>query len=234
MAAKKKPLPARKRVLHLESGAEGETALHNFFRSSTEWLEVRVDADPSNKPNYMGNMRDFSMVPDGSMEGVWIGQKLQLLYHHEVVGVLRECLRVLKTDGVMMLSVPNIAKVASDIMSDRLEVPLFKAGQGDVCSVDVIHGHRKILQKKGDAALHRMSYSANTIAGKLSQAGFRNIQVRIDNYILWVAGSKIQPDHPAYNQEPRILDYSNRNQEQADELNRAPMQWTPLNLKKKK
>lgn len=224
-----------KKVLHVEAGRPHPKKLHSAF-SGEEWVEVRLDKDPSTQPNYTGHLRDLSMVPDGSMDAIWSRHNLQKLFYHEIPTTLAEFMRILKPEGLLMLAVPNTLKVAEAIVGDKLESPLFSSSKGTVSAIDMLYGNRIRLQEQGEAAAHHMCFTPPTIAKKLQEANFRNIQVRADGYNLWVGGHKLSQEHPQYNAAPNIIDYNKVGKQSGpkrrDELDDEPQQWTPLNLSK--
>lgn len=232
--ATKKPAskPARKQVLHISDTRVQTSDLHRAF-ATAEWEEVRMDPDASLTPRYRGWLHDLAQVPDGSMDGIWCKHGMQRLFHHEIPGVIAQFQRILRADGAVLLAVTDLQTLAGEIAENRLESSLITTSDGKKAApLDLLFGHRELLQQSGDQGLYRCAFTATTMANKLSRGGFRGIQVRREGLTLWAAGHKIlDARHPKYNTEPSIVQYASGPPE--DALDIPPARWTPVNLKKK-
>lgn len=232
--ATKKPAPksARKQALHISDTRVQASELHRIF-ATPEWEEVRMDPDASLKPRYTGWLHDLAQVPDKSMDGIWCKHGLQRLFHHEIPNVIAQFQRILRADGTILLAVTDLQALAGEIAENRLESTLITTAEGKKAApIDLLFGHRELLQKSGEEGLFRCAFTATTLANKLSRGGFRGIQVRREGLTLWAAGYKIlDANNPKYNTEPNIVQQINGPIE--DALDIPPARWTPLNLKKK-
>ncbi|MCC7259883.1 MAG: hypothetical protein IT567_02485 [Alphaproteobacteria bacterium] len=223
---------ARKQVLHISDNRMQASELHRMV-ASTEWEEVRMDPDASLKPRYKGWLHDLAQVPDNSMDGIWCKSGLQRLFRHEIDGVVAHFRRILRADGVLLLALTDMQKLAGEIADNRLEGALITTSDGKRASpLDLLFGHHELLEKVGDQGIYRSAFTATTLANKLSRGGFRGIQIRREGLMLWAAGYKIlDARNPRYNTEPNIVQQMSGPPE--DALDIPPALWTPLGLKKK-
>src|SRR5262249_44634954 len=130
-----------KTVLHVGCGEYLALKLHETFRTP-EWREVRLDIDPNARPDIIGNITDMGMVESASVDAVWSSHNLEHLYAHEVPLALAEFYRVLKPDGFLLITMPDLQQVAAFVAQGRLEDTLYVSPAGPISAIDVIYGHR--------------------------------------------------------------------------------------------
>jgi len=84
------------------------------FRKPKEMVDewIFVDVEPSRKPDVVANVANMSVVSDASVDVV---NAIELFEHvAEAERGLRECYRVLKVGGVMLLAVPFMSFIHGD------------------------------------------------------------------------------------------------------------------------
>ena len=238
--SKTKTKPAsktQKRVLHIEGGKPESYKLHRLFRNNDDWHVVRIDPDKKLKPDYAGDLRNLKSVPDASMEAIWCGQNFHRLMLHEVPDVLKECTRIIKQDGMVVLGLFGATKIGETLKDKKLETNVLRSQQhGELAAIDMLYGPRKELKKHGESAAYHSAFSGYTIANKLRAAGLRNIQVREDGYYIWAAAHKLAKGHPSFDTEPSVVNYNTARSKTKDTLpdriDQEPQQWQSLGLKK--
>ncbi len=178
-----------KTVLHVGCGAPNPKKLHASFRDGG-YQEVRLDIEPSVKPDIQSDMRDMHMVADGSYDAVYSSHNLEHVYAHDVPKALKEFHRVLKPGGHLLITMPDIQKVAEYVAQGKLEEPLYQSPAGPICAIDIMYGLRRAVAQGHHYMAHKTGFTAQTLLAKLQQAGFRNIRVVRKNYDLWAKGYK--------------------------------------------
>src|SRR5271157_1624594 len=94
---RKKPVKLRRRVfLNAGCGSAGDSRLPPLFRN---WDQIRVDIDPSSKPDLVSSIADLSVIPDGTIDAVWCAHCVEHLFAYEVPLAFAEFRRVLRHDG---------------------------------------------------------------------------------------------------------------------------------------
>ena len=96
-----------KKFLHVGCGPKRKSSTTRGF-DSIAWAEVRYDIDESVKPDFVGSMTDMSVIEDESVDAVFSSHNIEHLYPHEVGDALGEFYRVLKKDGMVVLTCPDI------------------------------------------------------------------------------------------------------------------------------
>jgi 2-polyprenyl-3-methyl-5-hydroxy-6-metoxy-1,4-benzoquinol methylase len=101
----------------------------------------------------------------GTFDGILMGELIEHMF--EPMHVLEECWRVLRGDGVLVLTTPNLA-----ILQDRVRFLLGKSPR----QVDVLHEYRK---------LHIRPFTLDSLRRVLSASGF-SVSTVHSNYVQWV------------------------------------------------
>ena len=107
------------KLLHVGCGHSRKKDAGPGFQSD-EWTEIRLDIDPAVEPDIIGSILDMSAVPSESVDAVFSSHTLEHLYAHELPVALKEMRRVLKPDGFMLSTVPDLQSAARMIAEDRL------------------------------------------------------------------------------------------------------------------
>jgi len=180
------PLTTRK-VLHVGCGRQDPQALHEVFRTQ-QWTEIRLDIDPSVKPDIVASLTDMSHVASGSVDAIWSSHNIEHLFAHEVPVAFREFWRVLKPGGFVLLRMPDLQAAAEQVARGNIEEPVYISPAGPICPIDMIYGYRPFHAQGNLFMLHRTGFTAKTLEKKLTEAGFANVLVQRSDWDLWARG----------------------------------------------
>ncbi len=179
---------AKKIVLHVGCG---KLALDTELFDPRQWEEVRLDIDPAVKPHIVSSITDMNAVQNRSVDVVWSAHNLEHLYAHEVILALQEFYRVLKPNGLVMITLPDIEAVAREVAEDRLEDPLYQSPVGPIAAIDILWGHRLSIDSGNRHMAHKTGFTLKTLEKKLAQADFQNIQIKSLGWDLWATAYKL-------------------------------------------
>ncbi len=179
-----------KRKDHAGPGFQGE-----------EWDELRLDIDPSVKPDIVGSMTDMSAVADESVDAVYSSHNIEHLYSHEVPIALGEFLRVLKSDGFAVITCPNLQSIGQLIAEGKLTHPVYVSPAGPIAPIDMIYGHRGYVASGNTYMAHKCGFTRKDLMAALKQAGFgRAVGLnQPKNLNLWVIGTKSRTEDETLN-----------------------------------
>lgn len=151
-----------------------------------EWLqgykETRLDISPDCKPDIVANMLDMGDI--GTFDAILSIHSFEHLYPHEVKQALAEFRRVLNDGGVLMVFVPDLEGVHAT------EDVLFEAPCGSITGLDLIYGHRELIETMPYMA-HHNGFTSKTLHDTLTNNGFSKVAVtRLSNYDMMGAAIK--------------------------------------------
>jgi SAM-dependent methyltransferase len=177
-------------VLNVGCGYPLNQRLHQHFRGP-QWRELRLDIDPAVRPDIVCSMTDMAPVVEASVDAVWSSHNLEHLYRHEVPLALREFLRVLKPGGLLLLTLPDLQRVAEMVAADGLESEAYRSASGPITPLDMIFGHGASLAQGHLFMAHKTGFTVTTLEHALQEAGFVGVQARRgDAFDLWAVAYK--------------------------------------------
>lgn len=240
----------RKIVLHIGCGEPNPEKLHKRFRGD-DWFELRLDINPDVKPHIISDMTDMNMLPDNSVDALWSSHNIEHLYPHIVPMAFKEFFRVIKPEGCLLVTMPDIQTVAAHVAHGNLEDPIYESPAGPIAALDIMYGLRRSVAKGNYFMSHKTAFTAKTLAKYLREAGFSNVVVSRDWIDLWAMGHKYPPGHKLRNEKVELHENTEKRMKPpplpplsqqphpgvlvkgriSDELDLPPKVWKPLNLK---
>ena len=216
-------------VLHVGCGTNHNgSRLHKTFKNDN-WQEVRFDIDKDVNPDICADMCNMDMVLDNQFKSIWSSHNIEHLFAHDVPIALGEFHRVLKDGGFVLIACPDIQAVMEGALKVGFEQPLYQSPMGPICPIDIFYGHRGAIEKGSVFMAHKTGYTARTLANKLVQAGFVDVQVKRESgYNLLAIGYK-KSDKSKANLTPKIIEEDVIDMmKRRDELDAEPVSWKGL------
>ncbi|SVE43487.1 uncharacterized protein METZ01_LOCUS496341, partial [marine metagenome] len=130
-----------KTFLHVGCGHLNKFRCKGF--DNDNWKEIRLDIDENVNPDIVGTLTDMKLVETGSVDAVYSSHNIEHIFPHEVPIALREFYRVLKEDGIVVITCPDIQSVGEALTQDKLFETLYESPMGPVTAFDILYGHRK-------------------------------------------------------------------------------------------
>ena len=182
-----------KKFLHVGCGPKRKDRTTPGF-SSPEWHELRLDIDESVQPDIVGTMLDMGAVADASVDAIYSSHNIEHLYPHEVPRALAEFRRVLKADGFLVLTCPDLQSVCALVAEDKLADPAYISSAGPITPIDILYGHRVPMASGNLFMAHRCGFTLKVLIGTLRLAGFVSVagKRREDFFDLWALAT-MQP-----------------------------------------
>lgn len=174
-----------KRVLNTGSGPVASRRLHAAFSSG--WAEVRLDIDARVKPDLVGTIRDMrSIVPDATFDAIWASHNLEHLHGHEVQPALCEFRRVLKDDGFVFITCPDLEAIATTILAKGALAPAYLSPAGPISGLDMLYGHGRSIAAGNSFMCHNTGFTVDLMGKVALDAGFKEARVaKGDAFDLW-------------------------------------------------
>lgn len=164
----------KKQLLHVGGGSATKDRTTRYFNTD-EWEETRFDNIEAVNPDMLGSLVTLEDVKDESYDAVFASHVLQRFYAHEVPQALTSWLRVLKDDGHLVLTCPDLQAVSAQVAEGKLLEPLYESPAGPVSALDVLYGFRPQIAVSGTIMANHCGFTLNVLAGELQRAGFGSI-----------------------------------------------------------
>lgn len=174
-----------KTLLHVGCGHQGRESTHGRFHGA-EWNHVRVDIDPNVKPDVVDDIATLSTFEDGCCDGVFSSHNLEHLHMHDISGALKSFYRVLRPQGVLVITMPDLQSACEVIAQGRGLETLYVSPAGPISAIDIVFGHRALSAQNAFMA-HRSGLTASWLHEMILDIGFLGVSVLRQNahYALW-------------------------------------------------
>ena len=155
-----------------------------------EWNEIRLDINPSVKPDVIADISDLSSIQSCTIDAVWSSHNLEHLDDFNVPKALTEIRRVLKPGGFALITLPDLQQIAKLIVQDKCDDVAYQSPAGPITALDMLFGHQASQQRGNGYMAHRTGFTAKRLGSKLIEAGFDDVRVRPgSSYDLWAVAS---------------------------------------------
>lgn len=163
-----------KTFLHVGCGTKRKDDTTPGF-NTPEWNELRLDIDENVKPDIVATMLEMFDVGDESVDAIFSSHNIEHLYAHEVPLALKEFLRVLRPEGFLVATCPDLQSVCALIAEDKLTEPAYTAPAGPITPLDILYGHRRSMSRGNLHMAHRCGFTEKVLLGTLQGSGFSSI-----------------------------------------------------------
>ncbi|KIL97251.1 Methyltransferase type 11 [Paramagnetospirillum magnetotacticum MS-1] len=185
-----------RKFLHVGCGPQTKSGLKGF--DSDDWQEIRFDIDESVHPDILGTLTDMRQVDSASVDAVYSSHNIEHVFPHEVGMALREFHRVLKDDGFLVITCPDLQSVCEAVVADRLLEPLYDSPAGPISPLDILYGHRGMIAQGNAYMAHKCGFTYSVLDQCLQGAGFANVigGRRPKSFDLWMMAFKSETAGP--------------------------------------
>ena len=165
-----------KTFLHVGCGTSHKEQT-TFGFNKAEWNEIRLDLNPKVEPDIVSNILDMSSVQNQSVDAVFSSHNIEHLFPYQVRTALEEFKRVLKQDGFLVLTCPNIKALGTYLTEDKVLDPLYESESGSVSPIDILYGFRPSLAAGNHFMAHKCGFTINILKACLRESGFISIAI---------------------------------------------------------
>ncbi|NVZ10114.1 methyltransferase domain-containing protein [Allochromatium humboldtianum] len=178
--------------LHVGCGPQSKDRTTAGF-NTVAWKELRLDIDESVNPDIVGTMTNMSGVKDESVDAIFSSHNIEHLYPHEVPVALAEFYRVLKPEGFLILTCPDLKSVCKLVAEDKLTDAAYTAPAGPIAPIDILYGHRPAMARGNLFMAHRCGFTEKVLIDTLRNSGFQTVAALSrahPYYDLWAVATK--------------------------------------------
>jgi predicted SAM-dependent methyltransferase len=180
-----------KKLLHVGCGTFTKKDTIPYFFSDL-WHEIRYDIDPAVKPDIVGTLTDISALASESVDAIYSAHNIEHLFIHEVDKALSEFHRVLKDDGFLVITCPDLQSLGKFIGENGLSEVAYVSQSGPITAHDILYGYESDLKKGNLYMAHKCGFDAHSMHQKLIEASFFDCAsfASVSNFSLWTVARK--------------------------------------------
>ena len=160
-----------KTFLNVGCGPKTKSQIKGF--DNDDWKEVRFDIDENVNPDIVGTLTDMSLVETRSVDAVYSSNNIEHIYPHEVLIALKEFYRVLKDDGIVVITCLDLQAVCELVAKDKLLEPFYESPVGPISPIDILYGHRETIENGFEYMAHKGGFTYSTLNSSFFEAGFK-------------------------------------------------------------
>ena len=180
-----------KKLLHVGCGTfTKEKTIPYFF--SDAWQEIQFDIDPNVKPDIIGSLIDMNALETESVDAIYSSHNIEHVFEHEVAQVLSEFLRVLKKDGFLVLTCPDLQSLCKFIGERGLYEIAYESPSGPILAHDIMYGYSHAIKNGNYFMAHKCGLDTSSMHQKLAAAGFADFATFVSEpiFALWAVARK--------------------------------------------
>jgi predicted SAM-dependent methyltransferase len=177
--------------LHVGCGPKHKNQTTSVF-ALDDWKEIRLDIDEGVQPDIVGTMTDMSGVESESVDAIFSSHNIEHLYPHEIQTALSEFIRVLKPNGFLVITCPDLQSVCKLVAEDKLTEAAYVSPAGPIAPIDILYGYRPSMMQGNLYMAHRCGFTLKVLLGTIKAAGFKSSagKARPQYFDLWAIASK--------------------------------------------
>ena len=157
--------------LHVGCGQKRKDRTTSGF-AKENWKELRFDINESHEPDYVGTITDMSAVETSSMDALYSSHNIEHVYAHEVPKALAEFKRVLRPDGFVIITCPDIQAICALVAEGKLTEQAYSSPAGPITPHDVLYGHGASIAGGDLFMAHRCGFTQKVLEKTLEVSGF--------------------------------------------------------------
>lgn len=200
--------PERRKLMSLLKACEDKKILLNIGCGNSDisqlpagfqgYKEIRVDLDRSVNPDVVASFADLSAFPDASVDAIFNFHTIEHLYWFEVPKALAECRRVLRDDGLLAITCPDLQAAAAMIAEDRIEDVAYESSAGPITAFDLVFSYRPFVLRSPQMMSHKSGFTLRTLENAVRQAGFVSTFGfrRLTGFDLWLLATPQKINYP--------------------------------------
>ena len=178
------------KLLHVGCGSLTKDNTTKEF-ASERWEEIRLDIDESVDPDIVASVLNLEMIQSNSFDAIYSSHNIEHVFSHEIPMMLKEFIRVLNEDGILVVNCPNLLHIAELIAKDKLTEAAYTSPIGPITPLDMIYGHIESISKGNFHMAHKCGFTPTSLRKVLEKSGFGSVGVlsRKSQFDIWAMAS---------------------------------------------
>lgn len=151
---------------------------------------MRLDIDPSVKPDILASITDLSGVETESYDAVWSSHNIEHLFHYEAQRMTSQIRTVLKKSGWLIVTCPDIKAAMEHALRCGMDSPVYQSRMGPITARDILFGHQASIKGGNEYMAHKNGFDLQGLASVFRQSGFERFYGERKGMDLWfIAGN---------------------------------------------
>ena len=176
----------------------GKSPLSDQTLYFNDWKEIRVDAFENDTADIISTILDLKEIESESVDAVWASHIIEHCYFHELPGVFNSIIRVLKSDGFAVITVPDLVSISDKIKTGLLDA-VYHSPEGPISAIDMIYGSRYHIEKYGIGMAHKTGFTEKSISQILSSLNIKALTKTQSYEVVSVLYKSTIPDYINHN-----------------------------------
>lgn len=130
------------------------------------WYRVRLDLDPTSKPDMLLDARKIGDLPAAQFDAAFLSHNLEHFHRHEGRKVIAGCAHVLKPDGFIDIRVPDLGALMEAVVEKKMDIDdvAYESDAGPILVRDVIYGFHVEIERSGcDFYAHKTGFTEKSL-----------------------------------------------------------------------
>jgi len=180
-----------KKFLHVGCGRHTKINTTPGFINGS-WQEVRLDIDEAVNPDILSSVLELDEIESESFDSVFTSHNIEHVYTHQIPIMLTGFLRILKGDGYVVITCPNVLEAARLIRQDKLTEPAYISPAGPITPLDIMYGHTEALKSGNEYMGHKTGFTPRSLGEALISAGFKTVALKAPStkFDMWAIAAK--------------------------------------------
>jgi protein O-GlcNAc transferase len=173
------------------------TNIYNNSNTTTNdflnWNQLIIEMDSGFQSKHNPGLLKLKAIPSESIDAVFSLNNLEYLFPHEIPFILSEFLRVLKVNGYLIVTCPDLKSISEIIADDNLTEPINNFHDLSITALDLIYGNSKLIAKGELNLAKHCGFTEKVLSGTLKSLGFESIASisrSLPHYDLWAIATK--------------------------------------------
>lgn len=138
---------------------------------------INIDIDPKYKPDVVLDISKGKLpYENDSVDEIIMNHFLEHFFRVQAIAVLNECYRILKSDGILILELPELAKMCYLFLSAYGSNKPYPKGEG----IDGFYGDN--AEDVNIYQIHKWGWTEKSLGKILEETGFKIIEIADGKY----------------------------------------------------
>ena len=153
------------------------------------------------EPDIIASITDLSDLEANVYDAVWSSHNIEHLFHHEAQRMTAQIRKVLKKNGWLIVTCPDIKAAMEHTLKHGMDSPVYQSGMGPITPRDILFGHQASINAGNEYMTHKNGFDLQGLAGVFRQSGFERFYGEHRGTNLWFIAGNFKSTEKAKDQQ---------------------------------